>query len=306
ERDGAIAGGEVVGRADDNGGLAVLARDDGDDARSQLLLEIVGEALELAAGNVVEDAGREADAADLLGRGPRLAAAARELPPRLGKLALEALALLDEAGDARRQLRRRRAQRRGRLAQQRLLARDMRLGGGPRHHIDTPHAGGDGALRDDLRKADIAGAADMSAAAELDREGALYGLVGAAHGDDAHLLAVFLAEERERARLDRAVRRHEAGRHLAIGADAGVHLILDPADIRRTQRPRVAEIEAHMIARDERSLLRHMLAEAPAQRLVDEVRHRMVGAQRRPPRQVYAQLDGVAHRERAARHRAEM
>ncbi len=54
-----------------------------------------------------------------------------------------------------------------------------------------------------------------------------------AHGDDAHLVAVFLAEERERPLLDRAVGRHQPGRDLGVLADAGVDLALDRRQILR-------------------------------------------------------------------------
>ncbi len=77
---------------------------------------------------------------------------------------------------------------------------------------------------DDLEEADIAGAAHMRAAAQLDRVMAVAGLRVAfvAHAHDAHLVAVFLAEEGERPLLHRAVGRHQPGRDLGILADAGV------------------------------------------------------------------------------------
>src|SRR6185312_14706487 len=111
---------------------------------------------------------------------------------------------------------------------------------------------------------DIAGAPDMRAAAELDRERLrrmTMSVLFLAHGDDAHLLAVFLAEERERARLHRFRRRHQPRRYRAVLADAIVDLGLDDAEILGRQRARMAEIEAQALGRDERALLRHMLAE---------------------------------------------
>src|SRR5579862_8253155 len=68
----------------------------------------------------------------------------------------------------------------------------------------------------------------------------------------------------------------------------------------------MAEIEAQPVGRDERALLRHMLAEAPAQRLMQEMRHRVIGAQLRPALIINAQLDDVADLQRAMRDRAEM
>src|SRR5207245_2731793 len=66
------------------------------------------------------------------------------------------------------------------------------------------------------------------------------------------------------------------------------------------------EVEAQPVGRDERALLRHMLAEALPQRLMQEVGDRMIGAQPAPPVAIDAQFDGVADLKRAVPHRAEM
>ena len=50
-------------------------------------------------------------------------------------------------------------------------------------------------------------------------------------------------------------------------------------DVVVRQRARLAEIEAHAVGRDQRALLRDMLAEPAAQRLMQQMRHRMIGAQ---------------------------
>src|SRR3546814_2686655 len=72
--------------------------------------------------------------------------------------------------------------------------------------LDTAHAGGHRALVDDLEQADVAGAAHMGAAAELDR---IIPVAELAHGEHADLVAVFLAEQRHGAGGDRLVRRHQ-------------------------------------------------------------------------------------------------
>ena len=69
---------------------------------------------------------------------------------------------------------------------------------------------------------------------------------------------------------------------------------------------RMAEIEAQPVGRDERALLRHMLAKAVAQRLMQEVRDRVIGAQASPALAIDAQLDRLADLQRAVPHRAEM
>src|SRR3546814_15522111 len=76
-----------------------------------------------------------------------------------------------------------------------------------------------------LEEADVAGAPHVGAAAELGRIGlAATRGIAAAHRQHAHLVAVLLAEEGERAGLDRLFRRHEAGLDLGIGADAVVQI----------------------------------------------------------------------------------
>ena len=128
-----------------------------------------------------------------------------ERAPRFGELALEPPALLDEVDDARRQLGGARPQRRRCLAQHALFFGEISLGRGAGQRLDPAHPRGDRRLADDLEQADVAGAADMRAAAQLDREGPLV-VTRAAHRDDPHLIAIFLAEQRQRPFGDRAVR----------------------------------------------------------------------------------------------------
>src|SRR5205814_9258144 len=67
--------------------------------------------------------------------------------------------------------------------------------------LDAPYSRRYAPLADDLEKADVAGACDMSAAAELAR---------AANVEHTHLVAVFLAEQHHRAGFLRLVDRHHA------------------------------------------------------------------------------------------------
>ena len=94
----------------------------------------------------------------------------------------------------------------------------------------------------------------MGAAAQLDRIGrrlTAFRSGPAAHGDDAHLLAVFLTEQRERAFCDRVLGAEQPGTDAGIGPDLGVDLGLDRGDVLRGQRTRMAEIETQAIGRDE-------------------------------------------------------
>ena len=74
--------------------------------------------------------------------------------------------------------------------------------------LDAAHAGGDRALADDGDEADVAGAAHMRAAAQLDGEGMRGAGAHRPHRDDAHFVAVFLAKERARAGADGVVLSH--------------------------------------------------------------------------------------------------
>ena len=82
---------------------------------------------------------------------------------------------------------------------------------------------------------------------------------------------------------DGAVGGQKAGTHLAVVADAGIDLCLDRRDVVLGQRLRMAEIEAQAVRGDQRAFLRHMLAEAVPQRLMKQMRDRMIGAQLPPP-----------------------
>ena len=123
----------------------------------------------------------------------------------------------------------------------------------------------------------------MRPAAKLDRIGGLVALA-LAHRDNAHLFAIFFAEQRHGAFGHRGIRRHQPCRHLAVLANAGVHLVLDPGKIVARDRRRLADIEAQTVGRVEAALLRHMRAEAAPQRLVQQVSAAMIGANGAAPR----------------------
>ncbi len=160
--------------------------------------------------------------------------------------------------------------------------------------LDAPHAGRHRALGDDLEIADVAGAADMRAAAQLDRIRRLVAFSGT-HRDDAHLLAVFLAEQRHRTQFDRGVRRHQPRRHLAVLAHTRIHLGLHPGDVLAGQRSRLRDVEAQPVRRVQAALLRDMRTQPPAQRLVQQMRRRMVRADRGAPRVVHLRQHRHAH-----------
>ena len=148
--------------------------------------------------------------------------------------------------------------------------------------LDAAHALRDAGLAEDLEQADVAGAAHVGAAAELDRL--------AADRDDAHRVAVLLAEHRDRAALlapprSAAPRRRES-------AFARISALTRSSTWRFCSvghRREVREVEAQAIGRDERALLRDVIAEHLLERVVQEVRRRVVradplAARRRRPR----------------------
>ncbi|EGO96301.1 hypothetical protein APM_0875 [Acidiphilium sp. PM] len=145
----------------------------------------------------------------------------------------------------------------------------------------------------------------MGAAAQLDRIGRPAGIAGA-HRDDAHLIAVFLAEQGHRAALDRFIGRHEPGFDRGVLADAGVDLALDGAEFRSRHRAGLGDVEAQAVRRVQAALLRHVRAEGAAQRLVQQVGRRMVGADGAAAGVIDLGMDGIAGGDLAFLDRAVM
>ena len=141
---------------------------------------------------------------------PRGAPAHGELAAQVGRLALQPPALLDQRLEPRRQLGRRHLQALRQALQQVVLAARLLVGELAGHRLDPADAGRDRALADDAEQGDVAGAADMGAAAQLDRVGPA--VLAQAHRDHAHLVAVLLAEQRHGTGADRVVAGHDPHR----------------------------------------------------------------------------------------------
>ena len=140
--------GQIVGDADRDGGAAVIDRDQRDDAGADPRLGLVDQAAQRLGVEPVEHLADEAVAADLLGAGRfgLAAAAQRQRLLRLGELALEPAALVDQGGDARGHLLGRGLERGGGLLEPVLAAgqpQPRRLAG---QRLDPAHAGGDRAF----------------------------------------------------------------------------------------------------------------------------------------------------------------
>jgi hypothetical protein len=153
---------------------------------------------------------------------------------------------------------------------ERSLARDA---------FDAANALRDAAFGRDHEHRDIARARHMRAAAEFDRVRRIGFANGIAETQDAHFIAILLAEQRHGARLDRLVRRHHLDlRFRRVLADDGVDLGLDGLDLVARHRRSVREVETEIVGFDQRALLRHVLAELVAQRGVQQVRGGVVRA----------------------------
>ncbi len=88
----------------------------------------------------------------------------------------------------------------------------------------------------------------------------------------AHDLAVLLAEQRHRAETAGLLQRGRDRAHRVVGEDPLVHAVLDVAQLLGAQRRGVAEVEAQLVGADVGAGLAHVLAEALAQRGVQQVR----------------------------------
>ena len=145
--------------------------------------------------------------------------------------------------------------------------------------------------------------AHMRAAAQLDRISVL-GLgarLALAHADDADLVAVFLAEQRHRALGDRLVgASSDASRPAEFCRIMALTRSSTARDLRWRHRPRMGEIEAQPLGRDQRALLRHVRPKHLAQRLVQQMGGRVVGARRGAARMIDLEVDRLADLQRAA------
>ena len=127
-----------------------------------------------------------------------------------------------------------------------------------------------------------------------------------AHADDADLLAVFLAEQRQRPLGDRLVGAHQMGLDRGVLQHHGVGEILHRLDLRLRHRPRMGEIEPEPPGLNQRTLLRHVKPKHLAQRLVQEVGGGVIGARRGAAGMIDLEIDDLADLQRAGFKRTGM
>jgi hypothetical protein len=178
----------------------------------------------------------------------------------------------------------------------------------PVKRLDAAHPGRHSAFGKDCHEADIAGAPHMGAATQLQRPGPVGAGIGgrSAHGDHAHLLAVFLAEQRHGAGLHRLLDLHHPGRHLVVLEDDGIGQILDGRHLLCRHRLGVGEVEAQPVGRDQRALLGDVIAQHLAQRSMDQMGRGMIGAHRAAPGMIDLELERHARLDNACLDTAEM
>ena len=174
--------------------------------------------------------------------------------------------------------------------------------------LDAAHAGADRALAQDMDEADVAGGVHMGAAAQFDGEGlaGLLAFLASAHGHDADLVAVFLAEQRHGARCDGVVHRHQPRLDRGVLQDDAVGQPLDLGEFGGLDGLGMREVEAQPLRRDHRALLGDMAAEDLAQALMQQMRRRMVGADLGAPAMIDDQVQRHARLHRARLHLAAM
>ena len=83
------------------------------------------------------------------------------------------------------------------------------------------------------------------------------------------------------ARLARLLDAHQAGDDGLVGDDDAIGDVLDRGDLLRRDRLGMGDVEAQPVGRDQRALLRDVVAEHDAQRLVQQMGGRVVGARGR-------------------------
>ena len=117
----------------------------------------------------------------------------------------------------------------------------------------------------------------MGAAAQFERiDGPARAMGIAAHGDDAHLVAIFLAEQRHGTLGNGGIDRHQPrGDRIVLQHDLVGHG-LDLGNLVGRHRLVVGEVEAQPVGLHQRALLRHMGAQRDAQRLVQQMGGRVM------------------------------
>src|SRR5215471_7769500 len=125
-------------------------------------------------------------------------------------------------------------------------------------------SGGHAALEMELEKADLAGSMNMRAAAEFRGEIAYF--------HDPHAIAVFVAEERQRAFANRLVVLELSDRYFGVLPNMLVDTGFDRCELFVGNGARVVEIEPQSIGSDQRARLPHVLSQLLSQNRMENMR----------------------------------
>ena len=216
--------------------------------------------------------------------------------PQLRQLPLGGLEPVEHAGDALGQLVRLGLELAGQRLDEHVLAGEVPERVQPDQRLDAAHARADRRLAEQLDHADDRAARHVRAAAQLARV--------VADLDDAHLVAVLLAEHRDRAEPPRLVLVGDEPAHLEVAQQHLVDLVLDVAEHAVRHGAGRGEVEAQPAGRVERAGLRGRVAERAAQPGVQQVRGRVAARHGRPPVDVDLRQHVVAGAHLAGQHGA--
>ncbi len=92
----------------------------------------------------------------------------------------------------------------------------------------------------------------------------------------AHFVAVFLAEQCQRAEVERVLVRHLTHFRFDVASDLGVDQVLYAPQLVRAEGLEMREVETQTIRRNQRAFLLHMRAQHLTQRRVQEMRRRVI------------------------------
>jgi len=139
-----------------------------------------------------------------------------------------------------------------------------------RDSLDPTHVGPHASLGQNLEDAEFAGRPDMGATAQLPAEVVDF--------DDAHKIAILLAEQRHRTEIPRVFQTGCESTHRMVLHDAPVHEFLNIGKALRPQRFVVGKVEAQLVRPHGGPGLGDILAKTRAQRVVKQMRRRMFAA----------------------------
>src|SRR5450830_172490 len=248
---------QVFGYTGNQNDLILMDTAEQDHCAAELVLQLIDQGQQRLAVLAVQTYRQDFHALDVLGRSRQVVACrAGRLGLQLFQLFLQRTVALQHGGQFVDQVVTAALDQAGRFLELFFARIEVGQGRSAGHRFNTTHTGRHTAFADDFQQADVAGTVGVDTAAQFHRE-------VAAHAQDAHVVAVLLAEQR----------------HGALGLDD----IFQGLDLRRLDRFEVAEVETQALAVNQRTLLLDVLAQHLAQCSVQQVGGRVV------------QRSGVAH-----------